>query len=162
MNDEYKKIIINVIENGIWYFNRLGQVNHLSYPNVDSSHIRGNKGSTHMNFSWSDLNKKFYLTEKEAQEKAQEYIDNFSKYISLKTLKKICKLKENDIFYEKTEIFGVISCSIDNCYYDKYELALIVLAEYDDDFGGGYKVYTYPLSQYGKTWALTKEEISND
>lgn len=162
--DVYKMPIKDVIYNGIWYFNRLGKVGHLCSPDVNRCNIHGIIGKKHLNFSWSDYKNKFWLTEEEAQKHADRYLAKALKYVSPKVLKQLANLKKVEYFYEKDKDRDYISSYklsgySNHDYYDKHRLAYIQVIEYDDDWGGGFREYEYPLKDYGKTWSFDREDL---
>lgn len=157
-----KDDVYRVINEGVWYYNKLGKIGHLSFPTVDFKYIKGKLFSYTCCFSWMDINKKFFLTEQEAQKSAQEYLDEVLKYVNLTTLMKIVKLTKNDILYLNHKSNAYIRERVLEAYshWDKYNRAFVVVTEYDDDWGGGCYEEEYPISEYGKTWALTEEELN--
>ena len=153
-------IIKQVLENGIYYFNKFGEVHYLSSPKVDCDSIIGRKYGKECYFKWENLNKKFWLIEEEAKTEAQKYLDEILRYINLKRLKKICNLKVNDSIYYK-EGKNIFDTTIENSFsnFHKDILAFVNIIEYDDDYGSKYDEKEFPISEYGKTWALTEGEL---
>ena len=151
-------VISKVLNDGIWYYNMLGKVGHLCLPSIDIMNITGKKGQKNLSFKWSDLNIKFWLTKEEAEFEAKKYLDEVLKYVNKATLNKITKLKNGDTFYY---IFNneVYDEKLEYSHYDKFKKALIVVNEYDDDYGFKYDEREYPISKYGETWALTEKEL---
>ena len=151
-------VAVQVIDCGIYYYNRFGVVNCLFYPSVDHRYIKGKYGKKQLCFKWEDLGVKFFLTHKEAYDKAEEYKARVTKYVSLDTLEKICKLRYPGIFYEVRHLDIDEVYVEEYSYFDKNDLAFINVIETDSDYERYYEE-TYPLSEYGKTWALTKNEL---
>ena len=100
-----KDILYKVMTEGIWYYNKLGEVGHNTDVKVDKNYINFKVFSKSMGFNWKDLNIKFFLTEIEAEKAAKEYLDYILKYVDIKTFKKIVNLKEDTEIYEVTEAF---------------------------------------------------------
>lgn len=170
MDNEQTKsqLMLDSLHNGIYYYSRFGEVLHLTTLNVNLDYITCKYGRKQFYFKYEDFGEKWFLSYEVATKKAQEYIEEITKYISLETLKKIVKLKKEDVIFIKDK-YGI---GEENLYdyhflYDKTKKAFI-LTSYDDNFvsgnyyGNGYESDLYLLiSDYGKTWALTKEEIKN-
>lgn len=152
--------IMQVITEGIYYFNMLGEIKSASNLFVSEDTIKGNKCGKEIYFKWEDLNKKFYLTKEQAEEEAKKYLDSVLKYVDLKTLKKIVKIKSNDKFYYVENNHIYTSTLESYSHWNKYRKMFIEIIEYDDDYGGGYHENEYPISEYGKTWALTRKELN--
>lgn len=170
MDNEQTKyqLMLDSLHNGVYYCSRFGEVLHLTTLNVNLDYITCKYGRKQFYFKYEDFDEKWFLSYEVATKKAQEYIEEITKYISLETLKKIVKLKKEDVIFIKDK-YGI---GEENLYdyhflYDKTKKAFI-LTSYDDNFvsgnyyGNGYESDLYLLiSDYGKTWALTKEEIKN-
>lgn len=168
MDNEQTKsqLMLDSLHNGVYYCSRFGEVLHLITLNVNLDYITCKYGRKQFYFKYEDFGEKWFLSYEVATKKAQEYIEEITKYISLETLKKIVKLKKEDVIFIKDK-YGI---GEENLYdyhflYDKTKKAFI-LTSYDDNFVGGnyydngYESDLYLLiSDYGKTWALTKEEI---
>ncbi len=154
-------IVLQVIENGIYYYNKFGEIGAFHHPEVDYERIKSQIGKKIFSFKWKDLNVKFWLTKEEAETKAQEYLNSINKYIDLELLKKICELKEDDTFYYKENDIIYDERIESFSHYDKQKLAFVRIVEYDNDYICGYDEYEHPISEYGKTWALTREELEN-
>ena len=156
-------IIIKVLNDGIYYYNKFGNV---GYVNDVSISYKGISGSLNRRmpvyFKWEDLGIKFWLTKEEAEKNAEIYRNEIIKYISLEDFKKITKFKAGNTIYEKDEkniwetTLGIYF------HYSKSDLAFVNVIEYDDDYGGGYEEKLYYINQYGKTWALDREGLKND
>lgn len=43
--------------------------------------------------------------------------------------------------------------------YDKSSQKFLISSAYDDDWGGGYESEEFPISEYGKTWAICKKDL---
>ena len=69
-------------------------------------------------------------------------------------IKRINKLKADSVIWTNDG-----ERTLEHPYYDGQKRALCNWIEYDDDYGGGYYEDEYPLSEYGKTWALTAKEM---
>ncbi len=156
-------IILKVLEDGIWYYNTYGKVCHLSYTVVSTHCIRGKNWGRNMQFKWENLKKKFWLTKEEAEKEASKYLEKLKKInISVSLLKRINEFinsKKSDCHFYIIDEYGLGETSPDFYFFDKNKLALICEYEYDDDYGGGLDEEEYPLVKYGKTWALTEEEL---
>ena len=159
-----KDDVYRVINDGVWYYNKLGKVGCLPSPTVDSQYIKGKLFGYSCCFDWVDINKSFFLSEQQAQKEAQKYLDEVLKYINITTLTKIVKLTKNDILhlYHKDNDYIEDRTLEAYSHWDKYNRAFIVVTEYDDDWGGGCYEEEYPISEYGKTWALTEEELKHN
>lgn len=153
------EMLMQVLDDGIYYFNKLGDVYGLSSIMVNYEKITGLSFRRQCSFKWEDLGVKFWLTKEEAEEQATSYINEITKYISLSTLKKITKLNANNTIWVKDESRIWKNDIEEYAYYNKKDLTFVNPVEYDDDYGGGFTVELYPISEYGKTWALTKEEL---
>lgn len=156
-------IIIKVLEEGIWYYNVYGKICHLSSPEIDTQYIKGKNWGRNTCFKWENLKKKFWLTKEEVEKEASKYLEKLKKLnISISLLKRIVKFlnsKRTDSCFYTVREYGIDDTSPDYCFFDKDKLALICEYEYDDDYCGGYDEFEYPLAKYGKTWALTEEEL---
>lgn len=152
--------LIQVLNDGIYYYDKFGKVSSFYKPDVSQNYIKTKIGGKQFSFKWDDLGIKFWLTREEAEQHAKEYLDELTKHTSLKTLKRICNLKDCDSFYALDEdINKVRKRSVGDYYfYMKSTMTFVSLVEYDDDFGGGYYNYEYPISEYGKTWSLDIDE----
>lgn len=171
MNNELTKdqLILEALYKGVYYYTRFGEVLHLMTSNANLERITCKYGRKEFYFKYEDFGEKWFLSREVATKKAQEYIEEITKSISLETLKKIVKLKKEDVIFIKDK-YGI---GEENLYdyhflYDKTKKAFI-LTSYDDNFvsgnyyGNGYESDLYLLiSDYGKTWALTEEELLND
>ena len=152
------EMIKQVLDNGIYYFNKLGEVHSLRDVMVDYTKITG-LSYRRCSFKWKDLGVKFWLTKEAAKENADSYINEITKYISLSILKKITKLKENDSIWIKDNLNVRKRVIQTYAYYGKQDLTFVNIVEYDDDYGGSFEEELYPISEYGKTWALTEKEL---
>ena len=164
------QLILESLYKGVYYYNKFGKVLHFITSDDNLLYITCKYGRKKFYFAYDDFGGKWFLSYEVASKKAQEYLEEITKYISLKTLKKIVKLKEGSTIFSKNEE-GIIDKYIinhyDTCYYDKIKKAFVIINEYadfgdeyfdDDDSVGAY----FWISNYGKTWALTKEELLND
>lgn len=156
------EMIKQVLDNGIYYFTKLGDVYGLSNTMVDYEKITGLSFRRQCSFKWEDLGVKFWLTKEEAEEQATAYKNEITKYISLSTLKKITKLDTSKTIWVKDEKRIWENDVEQYAYYSKKDLTFVNPVEYDDDYGGGFTEELYPISEYGKTWALTKEVLENE
>lgn len=149
----------SILEYGICYYNCLGEVKILTNTCISSEYIIGKQYKKQCCFKIEEFGKTWWLTYTLAKLETQKYIDEIKKYVSLKTLKKVLKLKPyNKIFLKDNE--EIIEQELgDYVYFDKHKKALIEIIEYDDDFGGYQKINEYYISDYGRTWTLTKEEL---
>lgn len=172
MENELTKdqLLLESLYKGVYYYNKFGEVFHFITSDVNLGYITCKYGRKKFYFGYDDFGKKCFLSHEMATKKAQEYIEEVTKYISLKTLKKIVKLKEGCTIFLKNEEGVIDNYTInyyDTCYYDKIKKAFVIINEYAD-FGDEYfdeddSISNYLwLSLYGKRWALTKEELLND
>lgn len=164
------QLILETLYRGVYYYNRFGEVLHFITSNVNLERITCKYGRKNFYFGYDDFGVKWFLSHEEATKKAQEYIEEVTKYISLDTLQKINKLKRKDVIFiknEKMRIENVRLDYLDNWFYDKFKKAFVIMDEFawfgDEYFDEDNPVGAYLLlSKYGKTWALTKEELEND
>lgn len=143
----------------IYTYDRFGKVIILPSPVIQYQVVMARIGQTKFFFKLSELGTKYFVSLEECTDKAKKYLSEVKKYVSISTLKKFRKSKNNKIsFYDIKS--GLLSYeSPDYFYYDKYKLALMCFYEYDDGLCGGVIEAEYPLNEYGKTWALTREEL---
>lgn len=151
-------MILEVLDEGkIYYYNRLGKVVELNCNCVTPVGAICNLGATKFYFKYEDFNKKWFLSSTLAHTCAQEYKKQIC-CIRQNILKKIIKLKAGDTIFIKEkgfDIYAFYSTVLGSyVYYDKYRLSLISIIE--DDYE---EETEYKLSDYGKTWALTQEEL---
>lgn len=161
------QLILESLYKGVYYYNKFGEVLHFTTSDVNLLHITCKYGRKKFYFGYDDFGVKCFLSYEEATKKAQEYIKEVTKYISLKILKKIVKLKGGCTIFSKNEEGIIDKYTInyyDTCYYDKIKKAFVIIDEYfyfgDEYLDEGDSIITYLwLSLYGKRWALTKEEL---
>ena len=155
-----KDTLYKVMTEGIWYYNKLGEVGHNTDVKVDTHYINFKVFRKSMGFNWKDLNVKFFLTKNEAEKAAKEYLNYILKYVDINTLKKIVNLKEDDEIYEvKGYYTRPFSRTVEQySHWDKKRKAFIIVSEYDDDWGGGYDEFEYPIHEYGHSWFLTEKD----
>lgn len=172
MDNEQTKsqLMLDSLHNGVYYCSRFGEVLHLTTLNVNLDYITCKYGRKQFYFKYEDFGEKWFLSYEVATKKAQEYIEEITKYTSLETLKKIVKFKKGCTIFLKNGEGIIDNYTIriyDTCYYDKIKKAFVIIDEYsyfgdeyfdEDDPVGAY----FWISSYGKTWALTKEELLND
>lgn len=170
MKQEIKDAVLEVLENGIYYYDRYGKVSHLYAVDVNTNVIKRKIGTRQIYFKWEDLNKKFFLNEESAIMKANEYLDKLKELnITLSLIKKVFKFVKdfNSYSYDSTLYEKVVrgdntytyDATPNYCFFDKEKLALICEYEYDDDYGGGYTETEYPLKDYKRTWAFKESEL---
>lgn len=160
---EYQKIRDSVkgalkLIDDIWRVTKAGEVIRLNFIGATSTEVSCLFYNRRFFFKLEELGVNYFITKGEAQQKAAEYLAEVTKYVSKSKLKRISSLKEGDRIWVKSKI-GVSEAYLSTSHYDKNSLALIEEWEIDDDYGGRYDDAVYPLSEYGKTWALTKEEL---
>jgi len=154
-----KDILYQVMTEGIWYYNKLGEVGHNTNVKVDTNYINFKVFGRNMGFNWKDLNIKFFLTKNEAEKAAKEYLDYLLKYVDISALKKIVNLKENDEIVELSSSKHLFHRTVEQySYWDKKRKTFIIVSEYDDDYGGGYDEFEYPIHEYGHSWFLTEKD----
>ena len=154
-----KDILYQVITEGIWYYNKLGEVGHNTDVKVDTHYINFKVFGRNMGFNWKDLNIKFFLTKSEAEKAAKEYLDSLLKYVDINTLKKIVNLKEDDVIVELSFSKNLFHRTVEQySHWDKKQKSFIIVSEYDDDYGGGYDEFEYPIHEYGHSWFLTEKD----
>lgn len=159
-----KEELYSIVTGSIWYYNRLGAVGEIPFPTVDNFYVKCRIYKKQFCFRWEDIHRKFFPSKEEAEREAKRYLDDVLPYVSLDTLKKIINLKEDSEFYYIEKGYDRIDCDhLEKwSHWNKYKRAFIVMVEYDDDYGGGLDEWEYPISEYGKTWALTKEELEHN
>ena len=160
---EYQKIRDSVksalkLIDDIWRVTKAGEVIRLSLIGATPAGVSCSFYDRRFFFRWDELGVSCFITKGEAQQKAAEYLAEVTRYVSKSKLKRISSLKEGDRVWEKYRS-GVYETCLSIPHYDKDSLALIDEWEIDDDYGGHYNDHAYLLSEYGKTWALTKEEL---
>ena len=154
-----KDTLYKVITQGIWYYNKLGEIGRNTNVKVDKYYINFAVFGKHMGFNWKDLNTKFFLTKNEAEKAAKEYLDYILKYIDIKTFKKILNLKEDDVIVEVSPSKHIFERTVEQySHWDKNKKAFIIVSEYDDDYGGGYDEFEYPIHEYGHSWFLSEKD----
>lgn len=153
--DNFYKMIDN-----IYFYDKLGRVVHIAFPSIEYRSIKFNLGKTKFKFDFKDLGIKFFLSYADCEAAAKQYLCSVETCMPISTFKKVCRLKEDDMIFCRNEDGRVFEDPIPRMhYYDKHRFGLVCFYEYDDDYGGGYEEVLIPLTEYGKTWALTKEEL---
>lgn len=162
--------VMQVLENGIFYFDKFGKVVHLCSVDINTEAIKGHRGQRQIYFKWEGLNKKIFLTKEDAEKEASKYLEKIKELkITLKLIERVNKYvtkfnRFNNRFYfyvkdKKGKEYDIYDTIPDYCFFDKERLALVCEYEYDDDYSTHYDEREYPLKDYGKTWAFSKEEI---
>lgn len=158
MSNELTKdqLILESLHKGAYYYNRFGEVLHFTTSNVNLERITCKYGRKEFYFKYEDFGEKWFLSYDVATKKAQEYIEEITKYISLNTLQKIDELKKKDMIFIRNEKMGIESillCDWNNWFYDKTKKAFVIMQEINFD------VIDFLIADYGKTWALTANEL---
>ena len=150
----------------IFIYDKLGKCIELFSPVLDYNKIKTRIGNTTLKFEWKDLGVKFFSNKETCEKAAKEYLERVTQFVSLKTFKKILRLmniQKEIVFYRRNKKGKVEATEVDEVnWFDKQTLTLVSIYYWDDGEGyGGEDRVEYPLSTYGKDWALTREELEN-
>lgn len=148
-----------ILDNGIYYYTRYGIVKHISPVEIGRTYVKSCI-SSRVSFSISDLNKKWFINKETCACAVSEYLSSLP--VSINIVKRINKLtKEDKIWYKndngKVDCFGLDD--YESFYYLPTEQRLECYYDYDNGLYCEGRADEFPLSEYGKTWALTKEEL---
>lgn len=149
----------DILENGIYYYTRCGIIKYISSVEIGLTYVKSSISSK-LSFSISDLNKKWFISKEACACAVSEYLSSLPVPVSV--VKKISKLtKEDKIWYKNDD--GKVDCfglnDYESFYYFPTEKCLECYYDYDNGFYCEGRADQFPLSEYGKTWALTKEEL---
>lgn len=149
----------DILEHGFYYFTRYGIIKQIRQAEIGNYYVKSSILHK-IRFPISDFNKRWFINKDACACAVSKYISSLP--VSVKVVKKISKLKKEDTIWYKNDK-GDIGCfSLDDyesfyylpteqcfeCYYDYYN------GLYDET-----RADQFPLSEYGKTWALTKKAL---
>lgn len=149
----------DILENGFYYFTRFGTIKHVIPAEIGNTYVKSSILHK-VSFPISDLNKTWFINKDECTCAVSKYLSSLPVPVSI--VKKISKLTEGDPIWYKKDDGKVDYFELDGwggfaylpteqcfeCYYD-----------YDNGLYEETRTEQFPLSEYGKTWALTKEEL---
>ena len=149
----------DILENGFYYFTRFGTIKQVSQAEIGYTYVKSSI-LPRLKFSISDLNKTWFINKDACNRAVSEYISSLP--VSIDIIKRIDKLTKKDTIWYKNNDGKVKSFVLDDygefaylpteqcfeCYYD-----------YDNGLYCETRAEPFPLLEYGKTWALTKEEL---
>lgn len=149
----------NILENGFYYFTRFGTIKHVTSADIGNTYVKSSI-LHNVSFPISDLNKTWFINKESCTCAASKYISSLPVPVSI--VKKISKLTKKDTIWYKDDD-GDIDCFGLDEYESFYYLPTEQCFEcYYDYYNGLYdetRAEQFPLSEYGKTWALTKEQL---
>ncbi len=149
----------NILENGFYYYTRYGTIKHVRPAEIGDTYVKSSI-LHNVSFPISDLNKKWFIDKEACVCAASEYLNSLP--VSIDIIKRITELtKEDKIWYKndngKVDCFGLDE--YESFYYLPTEQRLECYYDYDNGLYCETRTEPFPLSEYGKTWALTKEDF---
>ena len=149
----------DILENGFYYFTRYGNIKQVRQAEIGSTYVKSSILHK-ICFPISDLNKTWFINEAACTCAVSKYISSLP--VSINIVKRINKLtKEDKIWYKKddgkVDYFGLDD--YESFYYLPTEQCLECYYDYDNGLYCESRAEQFPLSEYGKTWALTKKEL---
>ena len=148
--------LFKILKNGFYYFTRYGIIKHAEQAKIGNTYVESYK----VRFLISDLNKTWFINKAECSCAVAKYISSLPVLVSV--VKKISKLTKKDTIWYKDDD-GKVKCFVlddyESFYYLPTEQCLECYYDYDNGLYCEGRAEEFPLSEYGKTWALTKEEL---
>jgi hypothetical protein len=146
----------DILENGFYYFTRYGIIKHARQAKIGSTYVESYK----VRFPISDLNKTWFINEAICTCAVIEYLNSLP--VPVRIVKKISKLTKKDTIWYKDDD-GDINCfgldEYESFYYLPTKQCLECYYDYDNGLYCEGRADEFPLSEYGKTWSLTKEDL---
>lgn len=153
---------ISHIVNAIYIYDKTGKTIELHSPLVGKSKVFAELGGRRFSYWFRDLGVMFFTTKEECDKKAADYLARVRQFVPLRVLKKIVRLKYGDKLYQLDKSGKINEYEIDDDHwFDRQSLTLNNTWDIDDDYGGRYYTDVFPLADYGKTWAFSKEELES-
>lgn len=149
----------DILENGFYYFTRFGTIKCVDQAEIGRTYVKSSI-LPRLKFSISDLNKTWFINKDECKCAVSKYISSLP--VSIDIIKRIDKLTEKDTIWYKNDDGKVSSFELDDYesfYYLPTEQCLECYYDYDNGLYCETRADSFPLLEYGKTWALTKEEL---
>lgn len=149
----------DILENGIYYYTRYGIIKHAEQVKIGRTYVESYK----ISFPISDLNKKWFINKESCACAVSEYLNSLP--VSIDIVKRINKLTKEDTIWYKDDDEDIDYFNLDDYesfYYLPTEQRLECYYDYDNGLYCESRADQFPLSEYGKTWALTREELEND
>lgn len=149
----------DILEHGFYYFTRYGTIKHVRQAEIGNYYVKSSILHK-INFPISDFNKRWFINKEACACAVSKYLSSLP--VPVNIIKKISKLtKEDKIWYKndngKVDYFGLDD--YESFYYLPTEQCLECYYDYDNGLYCESRADQFPLSKYGKTWALTKEEL---
>ena len=148
-----------ILENGFYYFTRYGVIKHVRQAEIGYAYVKSSALSK-IKFLISDLNKTWFINKAACSCAAAKYLSSLP--VSVNIVKKISKLTKEDTIWYKNDngrIDYFILSAYESFYYLPTEQCFECYYDYDNGLYCEGRADQFPLSEYGKTWALTKEEL---
>ena len=166
-NDLTLDIVKECLINKMYSFNKFGEVKEFYGDKISKYGVHRKMGNHNHTYTWEKFGIYWFFDEEECKKKANEYLQSLGMPIS--KFKRIYNYFTKHNIYDDKPIYcknedGKIHEGELGDYneYDKSSQKFLISSAYDDDWGGGYETEEFPISEYGKTWAIYKKDLEGD
>lgn len=156
------------LQETMYSFDKFGETKEFSAHNIDQSGVHRKMGNHNHTYTWEKFGVYWFFSKEECEKKANEYIQKLG--IPVSKFKRVYNyinnydsyLNDKALYYKDKDGKIYESHLGDINIYEKDTQQFVMAYEYDDDWGGGYDTEEFPISEYGKTWAIYKKDLEGD